>query len=397
MHHPAGIRTFTMKHIIEISAAVLALFCICAASAAEYMNFQYEDVVELEAGRDCLASFKVSEDGKYNLYLDTANGGREEVLLEIDSKEVESLALPKVGSNDQTWRRLKLAANVELNAGEHMISIIPKNPSAALKSRALLVERVTVPHRWQLVWSDEFDDTADRFPDKSKWWVEEGFLRGYELQYYTSPRHENLRVENGQLTITAIREPWKNRFYNPDETKDWRYMRKEATFTSANINSKMAWQYGRMDIRFKITGGKGLWPAVWTLGEASGLGWPGQGEIDIMEHFAYQGDRYANVLHLQDHKANRHRQFGNGAVQLLDGQLLDEFHVASVVWDENKISWYLDDVKTFEVHRDQEIGWDLENPQYLKANLAIGGLGGGEVDPQIQRADFVLDYVRVYQ
>ena len=94
---------------------------------------------------------------------------------------------------------------------------------------------------------------------------------------------------------------------------------------------------------------------------------------------------------------NSHRQFGNGAVQLLDGQLLDEFHVASVVWDENKISWYLDDVKTFEVHRDQEIGWDLENPQYLKANLAIGGLGGGEVDPQIQRADFVLDYVRVYQ
>ena len=375
----------------------LSLACCMVLNAAEYQNFQYEDAVALHGQNQYRTQFSVASDGEYNLYVDANNRSREDVELLIDGKKVPSLALPKVGSDAKTFRRLKLAADVPLKAGKHQISIAVNNKKATLKARALLVERQTLPHRWQLVWSDEFDDTSDHMPDRAKWWVEEGFLRGFEEQYYTSCRVENLKVADGKLTVTAIREPWKNRFYNPKETKDWRYMWKEAQFTSGNVNSTMAWQYGRIDVRFKITAGAGLWPAVWTLGEADGLGWPGQGEIDIMEHFASRGDRFANVLHVKDRRTNSHRQFGNGEVQLLDGQLLDKFHVASVVWDENKISWYLDDVKTHEVIREKDIGWDLENPQYLKVNLAIGGTGGGKVDPKIQRAEFVLDYIRVYQ
>ncbi len=394
--------TITMhftKFMITAKIIFLA-FCLlsfCAIlNAADYQNFRYEDVAVLNGQNVYHSQFTVMQDGEYNLYVDANNISRENVELKIDGKKIPSLALPKVGGNTKTFRRLKLAAKVWLTKGKHEASIAVENPNAVLNARALLVERVTTPHRWQLVWADEFDDTADKTPDRAKWWMEEGFLRNYEEQYYTSHRVENAKVEDGVLTITAIREPWKNRFFNPKESKDWRYMRKEANFTSANINSTMAWQYGRIDVRFKITAGKGLWPAAWTLGEANGLGWPGQGEIDIMEHFAHQGARFANVLHIQDRKLNRHRQFGND-VTLLDGKLLDTFHVASVVWDEDRIAWYLNDVMTHEVLRDKDVGWDLENPQYFKANLAIGGTGGQEVDPKISRAEFVLDYVRVYQ
>ena len=340
----------------------LSLACCMILNAAEYQNFQYEDAVALHGQNQYRTWFSVASDGEYSLYVDANNRSREDVELLIDGKQVPSLALPKVGSDAKTFRRLKLAANVPLKAGKHQISIVVNNKKATLKARALLVERQTFPHRWQLVWSDEFDDTADQLPDREKWWIEEGFLRNNEAQYYTAPRLENLKVADGMLTITVRREPWKNRFYNPNEKKDWRYMRKTAEFTSANVNSRMAWQYGRIDVRFKMTGGKGLWPAVWTLGEAVGLGWPGQGEIDIMEYFALRSDRFANVLHVKNHKTGKHKQYGNGEVQLLDDQLLDKFHIASVVWDENKVSWYLDGVKTFEVRRDNEVGWDLENP-----------------------------------
>ena len=385
---------------MKIRTGLFCAFLLTAGltlPAAEYQNFKYEDAIDLQGKNEYRADINVEADGEYNLYFDANNASRVTAEVQIDGEKVPSLALPKTGRDAKTFRRLKLAAKVKLSAGPHTVAVAVKSPNAALTARALLVERVTVPHRWQLVWSDEFDDTEDQLPNREKWWVEEGFLRNNEAQYYTAPRLENLKVADGTLTITVRREPWKNRFYRSYEKKDWRYMRKTAEFTSANVNSRMAWQYGRIDVRFKMTGGKGLRPAVWTLGEAAGLGWPGQGEIDIMEYFALRGDRFANVLHIKNHKTGKHKQFGNGEVQLLDDDLLDKFHIASAVWDENKVSWYLDGVKTFEVRRDEEIGWDLENPQYFKANFAIGGDGGGKIDPAIQKADFVLDYVRIYQ
>ena len=53
----------------------------------------------------------------------------------------------------------------------------------------------------KLVWSDEFNYTG--LPDPKKWAYETGYIRNKELQYYTSGRKENARVENGSLIIEA--------------------------------------------------------------------------------------------------------------------------------------------------------------------------------------------------
>ena len=140
----------------------LSLACCMILNAAEYQNFQYEDAVALHGQNQYRTWFSVASDGEYSLYVDANNRSREDVELLIDGKQVPSLALPKVGSDAKTFRRLKLAANVPLKAGKHQISIVVNNKKATLKARALLVERQTFPHRWQLVWSDEFDDTADQ-------------------------------------------------------------------------------------------------------------------------------------------------------------------------------------------------------------------------------------------
>ncbi len=36
-------------------------------------------------------------------------------------------------------------------------------------------------------------------------------------------------------------------------------------FTSARLNSKKAWAYGKFECRAKLPKGKNLWPAIWMV------------------------------------------------------------------------------------------------------------------------------------
>ncbi len=59
----------------------------------------------------------------------------------------------------------------------------------------------------KLVWSDEFEHRG--LPNPKKWAYETGYIRNRELQYYTSSRPENARVENGLLVIEARNDSLK--------------------------------------------------------------------------------------------------------------------------------------------------------------------------------------------
>ena len=117
---------------------------------------------------------------------------------------------------------------------------------------------------WRLEWSDEFD--GDKV-NPAVWTFEEGWRRNNELQYYTVAHSENARIEDGRLVITARKEKWPNRFYDPSApTNDFTKGRKEASYTSASLftKGKIEFQYGRLEVRAKIPEGLGTWPAIWT-------------------------------------------------------------------------------------------------------------------------------------
>src|ERR1035437_2990889 len=133
---------------------------------------------------------------------------------------------------------------------------------------------------WNLVWSDEFNYNG--LPDEKKWICEEGFVRNSEPQYYTKERLQNCRVADGNLIITAYKEDYKG-----------------AKYTSASINTKGIYGFtqGRVEVRAKLPSGRGVWPAIWTVGTNSDqVGWPSCGEIDIMEYWGHDpNDIHANV------------------------------------------------------------------------------------------------------
>ena len=86
----------------------------------------------------------------------------------------------------------------------------------------------------EIVWSDEFDGDS---LSSEKWILETGG-NGWgnnELQNYQA--EGNTEVSNGTLKITAKR--------NTDNTI-------EGAFTSARLNSKQSFKFGRMEIRAKL-------------------------------------------------------------------------------------------------------------------------------------------------
>jgi beta-glucanase (GH16 family) len=248
---------------------------------------------------------------------------------------------------------------------------------------------------WQLVWSDEFNYTG--LPNPQKWDYEAGFNRNEESQWYTRHKLENARVENGLLIIEARKERVINPNYRAGASS-WRQNRPYAEYTSASLmtRGKAAWKLGRIEVRAKLPQGKGLWPAIWTLGANIGeVGYPLCGEIDIMEYYGKTPGLVFSNVHYDRHGK---RASFPGRVDITGS--INEFHVYAIEWDEKKIDFFVDRVKYLSFPVDMSDGAS-GNPflkeHYLLINLALGGASGGVIDDSALPAQFLIDYVRIYQ
>lgn len=242
---------------------------------------------------------------------------------------------------------------------------------------------------WKMVWNDEFD--RDGLPDTEKWAYQLGdgcpHVCGWgnnELQYYIEGDKNNARVEDGNLIIEA------------HKVEGEKY-----SYSSAKLvtQGKRTWKYGKLEIRAKLPTGKGTWPAIWMMPEEDGYGgWPRSGEIDIMEHVGYDPDTIVGTVHTQAFNHIKGTQVGK-YTYLGDSEIA--FHTYSIIWDEESIKWFIDDVEyhSFENKRMTFEEWPFDKPFYLILNLAVGGNWGGKygVDESIWPQQMQVDYVRVYK
>lgn len=267
---------------------------------------------------------------------------------------------------------------IQCDAPVKKIGTHPNNKATQEKSKNL-----------KLVWSDEFD--TDGLPDPNKWTYDTGDgcpdLCGWgnnELQYYTSNRSENARVENGHLIIEAIKEDFKTRKYS-----------------SARLVSKGKgeWKYGVMEIKAKLPSGRGTWPAIWMLPVDWKYGnWPKSGEIDIMEHVGYSPDSVYGTVHTgsYNHMYGTHR-----SGHVVNDKIEEGFHIYKIDWTEEQIEFSVDGKSyfTFENEHNTTEEWPFDQSFYLIMNIAVGGNWGGKkgVDETIWPQKLEVDYVRVYQ
>ena len=233
---------------------------------------------------------------------------------------------------------------------------------------------------YSLVWQDEFNGTSL----SSDWIYEIGTgswgWGNNELQYY---RQDNTSVENGYLIITAKQQNFGGSNYTSSRLK------------TQGLNF---FKYGRIDIRAKLPYGKGIWPALWMLGESfSSVGWPSCGEIDIMELIGGNGYNDRTVHGTVHWNENGHAMYG-GSNSLPSGKFHDEFHVFSIIWDQNTIRWLRDDIQYHTINITGNNLSAFHENFFFIFNVAVGGNWPGSPDnttvfPQMM----VVDYVRVFQ
>ena len=243
---------------------------------------------------------------------------------------------------------------------------------------------------WKLVWSDEFDKPQ---LDADKWNVllREQSKHG-ELQYYVP---DEVYVTDGWLRLRS-------------RVRDYGSMH----YTSGRLDTrgKFAPTYGRFEIRAKLPGGKGLWPAHWlypqnrnwpmeyVMAEAVAAGKetlipeerPWYSEIDIMEFLGHEPNVAYGTLHFYSFDGQKRTSSGTwkGRSDLTQG-----FHVYALEWEPDAIRWFIDG-RLFH----QTTSGVPHTPHYLILNTAVGGAWPGNPDATTVFPQYHdIDWVRVYQ
>ncbi|HEY3401860.1 MAG TPA: family 16 glycosylhydrolase [Ohtaekwangia sp.] len=233
-----------------------------------------------------------------------------------------------------------------------------------------------------LVWQDEFEGSS---LNTDNWTFEIGTgASGWgnnELQYY---RSQNTSFQDGNLIITAKEEEFSG-----------------SDYTSSRIitKDKKSFQYGRIDIRAVLPKGQGIWPALWMLGaNIETVPWPACGEIDIMEMVGgTTGDKTVyGTLHWDDN--GRKCTCDKPGYVLSSGTFNDKYHVFTMTWDANFITWFVDDVQFNKIDITPAALSELKNPHFFIMNLAVGGNWPGSPNSSTVFPQYlIVDYIRVFQ
>ena len=198
-------------------------------------------------------------------------------------------------------------------------------------------------------------------------------------------------VSDGTLKIIAKRE-------------DYTYGGMSKEFTSARLNAKFDFTYGKVEVRAKLPAAAGTWPAIWTLGSnidekgnyfgdsKGSVGWPHCGEIDIMEQYGSNKNETLGTFHWHDTGTNAYASYG---LKKAIPKLTEDFHNYVLVWDADRIDIYVDQTLVVRMNNAENVTFD--NPHYLLLNVAMGGSLGGPVPTSFEQDQMEIDYVRIYQ
>jgi beta-glucanase (GH16 family) len=252
-------------------------------------------------------------------------------------------------------------------------------------------ETTTKPVYNNLVWSDEFDGSGA--VNSTNWFHQTklpsgGSWHNGEIQHYTN-RQVNSYISNGILNIIAKKET----FTDQGKTKQ---------YTSARLNSKFAFKYGRVEVRAKLPTGVVTWPAIWMLGqnilESGGYwssthgtaSWPACGEIDIMEHWGSNQNYVQSAMHTPSSFGGTVKRGGQNI-----STASSQFHIYGLEWSAEKMIFSVDNVVHYVYNPAVKNAstWPFNAPQYLLLNIAIEP----SISSNFTQGAMEIDYVRVYQ
>lgn len=229
------------------------------------------------------------------------------------------------------------------------------------------------------IWEENFDK-KESF-DETKWSkIPRG---GSDWNRNMSDFDSCYAMRDGKLILRGI-----NNSHFPGDT---------AKFLTGGIytKGKFGFGFGRLEIRAKLNGAKGAWPAFWMLPENGQ--WPNGGEIDIMERLNFDSVAYQTV-HSNYTYNLKIRSPKPGAIGKINPA---EFNNYAVEKYPDSLVFFINDQKTFTYPRIQTNKQGQfpfnENKFYLLLDMQLGGSWVGVVDPGGLPVEMEIDWIRFYE
>lgn len=233
---------------------------------------------------------------------------------------------------------------------------------------------------WRLDWIEEFDAPAI---DSTVWSrIDRGTANWQDTQSKDDRCYE---LRDGVLVLKGI--------VNPDTAAD------PAPYLTGGLwtKDKKAFEPGRFEVRARLHGAKGAWPAIWLLPfDYVGNPWPYGGEIDIMErlnnnHIAYQTvhSHYTYDLGIKDNPRP-------GVTYAIDR---DGWNVYGVDILPDRIVFHINGTPTLsypKVNDGAQGQFPFYIPQYLLIDMQLGGSWVGDVDSNDLPVEMEIDWVKHY-
>lgn len=232
--------------------------------------------------------------------------------------------------------------------------------------------------RYRLVWEDDFNGTEI---DTACWAkIPRG---GSDWDRHMSDLDTLYETREGNLILRGI----VNTQY-PSDTS--RYLT-----GGVYTKNKKTIKYGKVEIKAKLQGARGSWPAFWMV--ANDVGWPEGGEIDIMERLnndtiAYQTihSYYTHVLGIKDNP----RHGGTNTIDTAGYNIYAvEIHPDSLVLSING-----NHTLTYpRINTDKEGQYPFGIPYYLMLDMQIEGSWVGKAAPEDYPVEQHIDWVKFYE
>ncbi len=286
-----------------------------------------------------------------------------------------------------------------------LMMISPKLPNLIDLPGIPQGQEVNLEERFVLTWSDEFEgDLLDANKWQTEWWVTQR-KGGYWHDDMVSVKDGNLIIKT-QYFEQPLENPYLDKWGDIIDFDEF----KEGWYSACiNTDGKFEQTYGYFECRCILPKASGMWSAFWLMNEGvfnvDGSGQDGT-EIDVFESMYYKdvkwgfGDAVSSNIHYDGYED---AHVSDTAGKWFANDPYEQFNTYGLEWNKNEYIFYINGVETNRL----STGGVSQNPEYLLLSCEVsgsdgipttktGGVGKMSMNPG-EVAEFIVDYVRVYQ
>ncbi|MFC2635038.1 MAG: glycoside hydrolase family 16 protein [Capnocytophaga granulosa] len=232
---------------------------------------------------------------------------------------------------------------------------------------------------WKLVWEDNFDRndifSTGVWTKMNRW--------GDNCCNTMSKDPSLFEIKDGKMILLGVT--------NKDLKKD------PSPYLTAGVwtKEKKFFQKGKIEVRCKLEGTQGAWPAIWLV--TKDTKWPEEGgEIDLIERLNYDPFVYHTV-----HSPFTHKKKAGPKNSTSFPINPDDYNTYAVDFEGDVIRFYVNGLPSFVYSRmpgkESEKQFPFDLPFYLIIDMQLGGEWVGEVKPFDKPVRMYIDWVRFYQ